>query len=388
MSDASITNGSQDAWIKTEADGVKALSQTVFLRFDWEMNGNWFAWDGAHNGGPAAYVAMWRHVHDVFVAEGATNVAWVWTPSAQSLPDTPDNAMTAYYPGDDYVDWAGEDDYNYGGTAGHSGGWNDFTSQMQPLYNNFASRKPIMIGEMSSVDGVAGHDKGQWITTMAAQVKADYPDVQALVWFDTKYTDGDWRFDTSSNSLEAFRAWLADLYYNPSIAGGQSAALCPGAGGDGPVAGGGTTTTTMPSGMVITGTAAGIQAVHYALAQLGKPYVWGASGPNSFDCSGLTMAAWASAGVTLAHFTGDQAQVGTPEPTDLSQAQAGDLVFIPGSDGTATDPRHVGMVAGYTTDAASTRHLFLVQAPHTGADVELTESSVWAGRVVDVRHVG
>ena len=60
--------------------------------------------------------------------------------------------MTAYYPGDAYVDWAGEDDYNYGGTAGHAGGWNDFTSQLQPLYRTFSTRKPIMIGEMSSVD--------------------------------------------------------------------------------------------------------------------------------------------------------------------------------------------------------------------------------------------
>ncbi len=390
MSAATVAGGGQDAWIRTQADAVKALGQDVFLRLDWEMNGNWFPWAGD----PASYVTMWRHIHDSFTAEGATNVAWVWTPSAQSLPDTPGNAMTAYYPGDTYVDWVGEDDYNYGGTLGHSGGWNDFTSQLQPLYGTFATRKPIMIGEMGSADGIPGHDKGQWITTMAAQVKADYPDVQALVWFDVKY-DADWRFDTSPGSSQAFRAWLADPYYNPSSRAenvGAPGSACVGDGGDGSPTGppgntGPPATTTLPNGFTITGSPAGTKAVQYALAQLGKPYVWGAAGPNAFDCSGLTMAAWATAGVSLPHFTGDQVHAGAPEPLDLSSAQAGDLVFIPGSDGTPTDPRHVGMVAGTTTDAAGT-HLWLVEAPHTGANVELIDVTRWAGRISAVRHIG
>ena len=377
---------------------MKALGADVFLRLDWEMNGNWFAWDGSHNGNSAApYVAMWRHIHDLFDAEGATNVAWVWTPSSASLPDTAWNAMTAYYPGDTYVDWVGEDDYNYGGTFGHTEGWNDFTSQLQPLYGTFAARKPVMIGEMGSADGIPGHDKGQWITTMAAQVKTDYPDVQALVWFDVSY-DADWRFDTSPSSLQAFRAWLADPYYNPSSRAenvGAPGSACVGDGGDG-VEGGPTgppgdtgppASTTLPNGFTITGSPAGTQAVQYALAQLGEPYVYGAEGPDSFDCSGLTKASWATAGVSLPHFTGDQVTAGTPEPVDLSQAQAGDLVFIPGSDGTMTDPRHVGMVAGTTTDATGT-HLWLVEAPHTGANVELVTASRWAGRIAAVRHIG
>ena len=395
ISDTSIADGSQDAWIRTEAAGVKALGRPVFLRLDWEMNGNWFAWDGTHNGGrgtgPAAYVAMWRHVHDVFAAEGATNVAWVWTPAAQSLPNAGWNAMSAYYPGDAYVDWAGEDDYNYGGTLGHALGWNAFTSQLQPLYNEFATRKPIMIGEMGSVDGIAGHSKGAWISQLANDVKTHYPDIQALVWFDVKY-DADWRFDTSASSLTAFRTWVADPYYNPTaqaVGPGTPVDVNPAGttcdGGEGTVATG-TTTTTTPNGLAVTGTAAGVKAVQFALAQLGKPYVWGAAGPDSYDCSGLTMAAWATAGVTLPHFTGDQVNDGTPEPVDLTQAQAGDLVFIPGSDGTPSDPRHVGMVAGTVTDATGT-HLYLLEAPQTGENVELIDATRWAGIVSDVRHI-
>lgn len=142
--------------------------------------------------------------------------------------------------------------------------------------------------------------------------------------------------------------------------------------------------TTIPAGMVLSGTPAGRQALAFAMQQLGKPYVFGAAGPNSFDCSGLTMAAWASAGVSLPHFTVTQAQAGTPEPADLSAAVTGDLVFIPGSDGTAAAPGHVGMIGGKTPD----NHLWLIQAPMTGIPIEFTDTSEWAGQITAVRHIG
>jgi cell wall-associated NlpC family hydrolase len=170
--------------------------------------------------------------------------------------------------------------------------------------------------------------------------------------------------------------------------------ICPGAGGEVPagaivgprgnnVAG----TTTIPDGFVINGSAEAAAAVRYALAQLGKPYRWAAAGPDAYDCSGLTMAAWATAGVALPHLAAGQTRYGVPGPTDLSQAVAGDLVMIPGSDGTAAAPGHVGMVAGYV-DAPDGRHLYLVQAPMTGVPVELTEATRWSGQVVAVRHIG
>ena len=138
-------------------------------------------------------------------------------------------------------------------------------------------------------------------------------------------------------------------------------------------------TTTIPPGLVITGSAPAHTAVRYALAQLGKPYVFGAAGPNAYDCSGLTMAAWAAAGVALPHLAAAQATSGTPEPTDLPKPVAGDLVLIPGSDGTPQAPGHVGMIVGHI-DAKDGRHLYLVQAPETGVPVELTEAPNGAAR--------
>jgi len=87
-------------------------------------------------------------------------------------------------------------------------------------------------------------------------------------------------------------------------------------------------------------------AVSYAIAQLGKPYIWAAAGPNAFDCSGLTMAAWAQAGVTLDHYTVDQMHEGVQIPA--GHITAGDLVLVPGSDAPGPGlPGHVGIYLGY-----------------------------------------
>ena len=92
-------------------------------------------------------------------------------------------------------------------------------------------------------------------------------------------------------------------------------------------------------------TAAETVAITYALAQLGKPYLWGGVGPNAFDCSGLTMMAWTKAGVTLLHYTGDQINEGTPV-SSYADISPGDLVLVPGSDGTVANPGHVGLYLG------------------------------------------
>ena len=73
--------------------------------------------------------------------------------------------------------------------------------------------------------------------------------------------------------------------------------------------------------------------------------MWGAAGPNQFDCSGLTMAAWAKARVTLVHYTVTQEQEGRKVPA--SQIAPGDLVLVPGSDPPGPGlPGHVGIYLG------------------------------------------
>jgi cell wall-associated NlpC family hydrolase len=97
------------------------------------------------------------------------------------------------------------------------------------------------------------------------------------------------------------------------------------------------------------------KVIAYAEAQLGKPYQWGATGPDAFDCSGLTMMAYRAAGITIPRISQEQWAYGPQIPA--SQARPGDLVFFAGSDGTMTAPGHVGIVTGHDT---------MIDAPKTG----------------------
>jgi hypothetical protein len=118
-------------------------------------------------------------------------------------------------------------------------------------------------------------------------------------------------------------------------------------------------------------------AVSYAISKLGAPYVWGAKGPNAFDCSGLMLAAWAAAGVPIPAGTVNQRNAGTPVGS-LADLAPGDLLLIPGSLGSATNPRHVGMYIG---------HGLVVDAYDTSTGVILSPVSKWAPKIVTIRHI-
>jgi peptidoglycan DL-endopeptidase CwlO len=97
------------------------------------------------------------------------------------------------------------------------------------------------------------------------------------------------------------------------------------------------------------------KVIAYAEAQLGKPYLWGATGPDAFDCSGLTMMAYRATGITIPRTSQQQWAYGPQIPA--SRARPGDLVFFAGSDGSMTAPGHVGIVTGHDT---------MIDAPRTG----------------------
>jgi cell wall-associated NlpC family hydrolase len=97
--------------------------------------------------------------------------------------------------------------------------------------------------------------------------------------------------------------------------------------------------------------------IAYAYSQLGKPYCYGGAGPDCFDCSGLTMMAWAQAGVTMSHGSSDQ--MASFPSVSMDELQPGDLVFWNG---------HVGIYVGNGS---------VLHAPHTGTVVQITP--IWSG---------
>ncbi|MFI7589487.1 NlpC/P60 family protein [Spongisporangium articulatum] len=110
----------------------------------------------------------------------------------------------------------------------------------------------------------------------------------------------------------------------------------------------------VPAGITCDGLVGGASgraktAISFACAQLGDPYVWAAAGPNSWDCSGLTMKAWSAAGVSIPHSS--RLQVGYGSRVSLGNLSPGDLVFF------GSPIHHVGIYVG---DG------LMIHAPHTG----------------------
>ena len=101
---------------------------------------------------------------------------------------------------------------------------------------------------------------------------------------------------------------------------------------------------TVMSGSTAVPNQAVAAVIAFAQQQIGKPYLWGGTGPDAFDCSGLVMMAFQAAGVDLPRTSEAQWAWGPQVPA--SQVEPGDLVFFAGSDGTAIDPGHVGLVIG------------------------------------------
>jgi peptidoglycan DL-endopeptidase CwlO len=125
-----------------------------------------------------------------------------------------------------------------------------------------------------------------------------------------------------------------------------------------------------PNVKIPGGSSIGLQALRWALTKRGDPYVWGASGPDQFDCSGLVMWAYARVGISLPHFTGSQWNSGVH--VSRSELEPGDLVFF------FPDISHVGLYVG---DG------LMLDAPQTGEDVQI-QPVFWSDYVGAVRIVG
>ncbi len=106
-------------------------------------------------------------------------------------------------------------------------------------------------------------------------------------------------------------------------------------------------------------------AIGFARSQIGDPYVWGAAGPSSWDCSGLTMGAWRAGGISLPHYS--VAQYTQSTPISQSSLRPGDLVFW----GSSSSPSSIYHVALYVGNG------MIIQAPRTGRDVEEVSMYYW-----------
>ena len=210
-----ITSGRYDAYIRQWAIDIRTLGGPVMLRPMHEMNGNWYPWCGTVNGNtPAEFVKAWRHIHDIFEEEGATNVTWVWSINHVSVPDDKKNAYAAYYPGDDYVDWTSISGFNWGTTSRYSS-WRPFMHWYErPIKYLTKLKKPIIISEFASVE--KGGRKSAWITDAFKRIRT-LSKVRGVVYYDSversRTSTQDWRVNSSKTSLAAFKVAIAPDYF-------------------------------------------------------------------------------------------------------------------------------------------------------------------------------
>jgi beta-mannanase len=201
-----ILSGRWDGYIRTWAAGLRDAGAPVQLRFDHEMNGNWSPWSPGSNGWTASgYVAVWRHVHDIFTAAGATNVQWVWSPNVAYQGSAP---LAGLFPGDAYVDRVGVDGYNWG-PSDRNHAWQSFAGVFDGTLAQVRAltSRPLTLTEVASTE--VGGDKAGWIADFFASL-SHRAAIEGFVWFDAN-KETDWRIDSSPVARSAFAAGLLSV---------------------------------------------------------------------------------------------------------------------------------------------------------------------------------
>jgi beta-mannanase len=170
-----------------------------------EPNTTWYAWSGTVNRNtPAAYVAAWTRVRNVVRGAGGKRIKLLWAPYARSVPDTPENAIAAYFPGATQVDLVGTSAYNFGTVGGL--GWTDPDALFEDAYRQISALapKPFWIAETGS--SAKGGSREKWIAQLGA-LQTSIPALAGLVWFDVRDRNGDFRIGATRGTRRAFASF-------------------------------------------------------------------------------------------------------------------------------------------------------------------------------------
>lgn len=204
---AEVARGVYDKYLQKWAEAAKEIQRPIFVRMGHEMNDPYrYPW-GPQNNKPEEFIAAWKHIHEVFVKVGATNVIWIWSPHPAY------GYFDAFYPGNDYVDYIGVGILNYGTVINWSKWWT-FEEMFATHYTSLTKfQKPIMITEFGSLS--VGGDRAQWFTDAIDSIPVKYPNIKSIVFYhyssDKTLTDKalNWYFINDSASINTIRERIA-----------------------------------------------------------------------------------------------------------------------------------------------------------------------------------
>ena len=197
-------DGVYDDVIKKYCDWAKTVDRPIYLRLGYEF-------DGPHNQlEPSEYVAAYQHIADMMRAEGVDNIAFVW--HSYAAPTYKGNAVTDWYPGDDYVDWVAISVFfqPYGEILNHKE-TNDVLSIAK------AKKKPVMIAEANPVQGIPERGMKVWDTWFANFFSFCYEkNIKAIAFINENWQrlsiDGieTWQDARIYNNRKIGEAWLEE----------------------------------------------------------------------------------------------------------------------------------------------------------------------------------
>ncbi len=207
--DANILSGNDDALITAEAQRLAALKAPIFLRWYWEPN---FPGSADYSNcigslGPAGYASAFRHIHDLFVGAGASNVAFVFSLSTSAA----DQDLYQYYPGSSYVDWIAADGYLRTSVPAATG----FVDRFSSWYSDFAAfGKPMMISETAAFSG----GQSSYLQQIESQLSPSgaFPLIKAVMYFDAPGNDGVYTYPLDSSGLDEFAGLSEDPMFQPA----------------------------------------------------------------------------------------------------------------------------------------------------------------------------
>jgi beta-mannanase len=215
-----ILAGKYDKQLNAQAVAIAALGATILIEWEPEMTGNprnkmFFNGVQLADRGPT-YVSVWKYIHDIFVAKGATNVQWVWAPggAAFRLRMNGEIPCQSYFPGPDYVDWMGLHSFNKSDTPMAY----DANQQFLDFYARaplWAPGKPLLHAQTGATSVTDAQQ--EWISTAQSSLKSEFPLVRSFIWYNVNakhFVPGHTQqYALTGAGLTAYQAMLNDPYF-------------------------------------------------------------------------------------------------------------------------------------------------------------------------------